>query len=252
MTEKLLLTAIIVEDMPQARILLEHDLKTLCPDIEIIGSADSVVSASKLISTNMPDIIFLDIALGDGTGFDILEIFPNLSSKIIFITAFDEYAIRAFRFSAIDYLLKPIDPELLVKAIAKVKISFNYSEKLEVLRETVKTPKFIPSRISLHTIDKIVVVNILDIIRCEADANNTWFFLDNREKIYVTKTLKHFENMLVDYNFIRVHQSHLINFNYIKEFSKKDGGFIRMKNGNEIPVSVRKRPIILQMFEDLG
>lgn len=252
MTEKLLLTAIIVEDMPQARILLEHDLKTLCPDIEIIGSADSVVSASKLISTNMPDIIFLDIALGDGTGFDILEIFPNLSSKIIFITAFDEYAIRAFRFSAIDYLLKPIDPELLVKAIAKVKISFNYSEKLEVLRETVKTPKLIPSRISLHTIDKIVVVNILDIIRCEADANNTWFFLDNREKIYVTKTLKHFENMLVDYNFIRVHQSHLINFNYIKEFSKKDGGFIRMKNGNEIPVSVRKRPIILQMFEDLG
>lgn len=252
MTEKLHLSAIIVEDMPQARILLEHDLTTLCPEIEIIGTADSVVSASKLISTSMPDIIFLDIALGDGTGFDILEIFPNLSSKIIFITAFDEYAIRAFRFSAVDYLLKPIDPELLVKAIAKAKNSFNNSEKLDVLRETVKTSKFMPSRISLHTIDRIVVVNISDIIRCEADANNTWFYLENKEKIYVTKTLKHFENLLLDYNFIRVHQSHLINFNYIKEFSKKDGGFIRMKNGNEIPVSVRKRPIILQMFEDLG
>lgn len=248
-----MMTAIIVEDMPEAVQMLMSDIHTYCQDINIIGTASSVVNAAKLLRQQMPDVIFLDISLGDGTGFDLLEIFPDLKAHVIFITAHEEFALRAFRYSATDYLLKPIDAALLQKAVEKVKHQkYSISPSIEILKETISNPNHLPTRISLSTLDKIHIVTIADIIRCESDGNNTWFMLYGGEKVYVTKTLKYFEDILSQHKFIRVHQSHLVNFNYLLEFSKRDGGFLRLKNGHEIPVSVRKKPEIMMMLDRMG
>ena len=240
-------TALIVEDMPQAVDILTADLKEHCPDVEVIGTANSVVNAAQFLGNHKPDLIFLDIMLGDGTGFNLLEIFPDLSSKVIFVTASDEHAIRAFRYAAIDYLLKPVNPEDLVQAVQRAKEQITHSkESISLLTETYNHPNVLPRRISLHTQDRILVVDIDNIIRCESEGNYTWFFLNTNTKIYVTKTLKQFEQLLLPHNFLRTHQSHLINPLYIKEFIKRDGGYLVMKNGDKIPVSVRKRAVVME------
>jgi len=238
--------------MPQALDVLSSDLRDLFPDIDIIGTAESVVQAAKLLRKITPDILFLDIMLGDGTGFDLLEIFPKLTSKIIFTTAYEEHAIKAFRFAAVDYLLKPINPEELSQAIKKAKKQIsNSNENINVLKETFKNPDSLPKKISLNTQEKIIIVEIANIIRCEADGNNTMFYLNTGKKIFVTKTLKQFENMLKEHSFFRTHQSHLINVEYIKEYMRNDGGYLIMKNGDTIPISVRKRSDFLEMLGNL-
>lgn len=246
------LTAILVDDMPKALDVLKSDLRDLVPDIEIIGTAQSVVAAAKLLRKQTPDLLFLDIMLGDGTGFDLLEIFPYLSSKIIFTTAYEEHAIKAFRFAAVDYLLKPINPEELKEAVEKAKNQIsNSNENISVLKYTFKNPDSLPKKISLNTQEKIIIVEIANIVRCEADGNNTMFYLNTGKKIFVTKTLKQFENMLSEHNFYRTHQSHLINVDYIKEYMRNDGGYLIMKNGDQIPISVRKRSNFLEMLGKL-
>jgi two-component system, LytTR family, response regulator len=243
------MTAIIIEDIPQAAAMLQSDLKRLCPEVEVIGVAHSVVSGAKLLQAQQPDILFLDIMLGDGTGFDLLEIMPKLQTNLIFTTASDEHAIRAFRYAAIDYLLKPIDPELLVQAVQRAgKAKGNTAPSLQLLRETMQHPHIAPQRISLHAQERISIVEINQIIRCESDDNNTRFVLATDERLYVTKTLKHYEQMLEQHGFIRVHQSHLVNTAFLKAFDKRDGGMLLLKNGEQVPVSVRKRAEILAYF----
>jgi two-component system, LytTR family, response regulator len=240
------MTAIIVEDMPQAIAVLVADLATYCPEVEIIGTAPSVVGAAKLLRQLQPDVIFLDILLGDGTGFDLLEIFPDLGSRIIFVTASDEFALRAFRYAAVDYLLKPIDPELLQAAVLRTQKQLgNMQESLSVLQEVINKPDVLPSRISLHTQERILVVEIAQIIRCEADDNNTRFFLTTGEKVFVTRTLKHFEQLLEGQGFVRVHQSHLVNFSHVRGLEKKDGGYLLLKNGDLVAISVRKKAEVM-------
>lgn len=243
-------TAIIVEDMPDAMQLLQRDIKTNHADIEIIGAAQSVVDAAKLLRKNQPDILFLDIMLGDGTGFDILEIVPNVRSKIIFVTASDEFAIRAFKFAAIDYVLKPYSHQDLALAINRAKEQLRPNrERLDILKDTLAAPERKPDKISLHTLDKIIIVNLDAIVRCESDSNNTIFHLKDKRKIFVTKTLKYFSDMLKDYEFIRIHQSHLVNLQYISEFIKTDGGYLMLKNGENVPVSVRKKAEIIDILD---
>ncbi|WP_282148134.1 LytR/AlgR family response regulator transcription factor [Algibacter lectus] len=247
-----MLTAIIVEDMIDALQLLKSDLETRHPEVEIIATAQSVVEAAKVLRKKQPDILFLDIMLGDGTGFDILEIFPDLKSKIIFVTASDEFAIRAFKFAAIDYVLKPYSYEELDLAVdrAKKQIQPN-KERLTILKETLSAPEQKPDKISLHTLDKIIIVSLDDIIRCESDSNNTIFHLQDKRKIFVTKTLKYFADMLKSYSFIRIHQSHLVNLNYVSEYIKSDGGYLMLKNGENVPVSVRKKTEIIEILDTM-
>ncbi|MDY8134617.1 LytTR family DNA-binding domain-containing protein [Aquimarina sp. 2201CG5-10] len=247
-----MLTAIIVEDMADALQLLKSDLETNHPEIKIIDTAQSVVEAAKSLRNSQPDILFLDIMLGDGTGFDILEIFPDLKSKIIFVTASDEFAIRAFRFAAIDYVLKPYSSEELAQAIdrAKEQIQPN-KERLGILKDTLSAPEQKPDKISLHTLDKIIIVNLDDIVRCESDSNNTIFYLQDGQKIFVTKTLKYFADMLKNYQFLRVHQSHLVNLQCISAFIKTDGGYLLLKNNENIPVSVRKKAEIMEILDQM-
>lgn len=245
-----MLTAIIIEDNPDALQLLKSDLERQHPEIEIINTAQSVVEAAKLLRKSQPDILFLDIMLGDGTGFDILEIFPDLTSKIIFVTASDDYAIRAFKFAAIDYVLKPYSEDDLNKAIQRAKAQLQPNkERLKILKETLAAPEAKPNKISLHTLDKIIIVNLDDIIRCEADSNNTIFYLQDNQKVFVTKTLKYFADMLDSYEFIRVHQSHLVNMQCISAFIKTDGGYLLLKNKETVPVSVRKKTEVIEILD---
>ncbi|GGG46989.1 LytR/AlgR family response regulator transcription factor [Bizionia arctica] len=247
-----MLTAIIVEDMIDALQLLKSDLETRHPEIEVIDTAQSVVEAAKLLRKKQPDILFLDIMLGDGTGFDILEIFPDLKSKIIFVTASDEFAIRAFKFAAIDYVLKPYSYEELDLAVTRAKQQIQPNkERLNILKETLSAPEQKPDKISLHTLDKIIIVSLNDIIRCESDSNNTIFYLQDKRKIFVTKTLKYFADMLKSYDFIRIHQSHLVNLDYVSEFIKTDGGYLMLKNGENVPVSVRKKAEIIEVLDKM-
>ncbi len=247
-----MLTAIIVEDMIDALQLLKSDLETRHPEIEIIATAQSVVEAAKVLRKKQADILFLDIMLGDGTGFDILEIFPDLKSKIIFVTASDEFAIRAFKFAAIDYVLKPYSYDELDLAInrAKEQIQPN-KERLTILKETLSAPEQKPDKISLHTLDKIIIVSLDDIIRCESDSNNTIFYLQDKRKIFVTKTLKYFSDMLKSYDFLRIHQSHLVNLQCISAYIKTDGGYLMLKNGENVPVSVRKKTEIIEILDKM-
>ncbi len=245
-------TAIIVEDMPDALKLLQKELTAHHPDIQVIDTAQSVVEAAKKLRQRQPDIVFLDIMLGDGTSFDILEIVPELRSKIIFVTASDEFALRAFKFAAIDYVLKPYSSEELNGSIAKAKAQLQPdSERLSILKEAITLPDTKPKRISLHTLEKIIVVDLDDIVRCESDSNNTIFFLNNGKKVFVTKTLKYFADLLTQYQFVRVHQSHLVNFDYITEYIKTDGGYLMLKNGQNVPVSVRKKAEVMALLDQL-
>jgi two-component system LytT family response regulator len=245
-------TAIVVDDIPEALEMLCHDIEKHHPEIEIIGKASSVISAAKLLQKNHPDILFLDIKLGDGTGFDILEIVSNLQSKIIFVTASDEYAIKAFKFAAIDYILKPYSNEDLANSIKKATEQIQPNkEQIAVLQESIKNTNKVSQKISLHTSEKIIVLELSEIIRCNSDNNYTTFHLKNGKKILVSKTLKYYADMLKEHQFLRVHQSHLINTSYIKEFIKSDGGYLILKDKSNIPVSVRKRNEVIETLNNL-
>lgn len=246
-----MIKAFIVEDMPDAEAMLRQDLASHCPEVNILGSADSVITAAKWLKNNEVDILFLDIMLGDGTGFDLLEILPELNSKLIFTTASEEYAIKAFRFAAIDYLLKPIVTKELVQAVEKAKHQLPQNESIDLLKATIKNPNALPTKISLHAQDKISVVSIDEIVRCEADGNNTCFYLKQGERIFVTKTLKQFDALFSEHDFMRVHQSHLINKNEILEYVRTEGGYLKMKNGDEVPVAVRKKTAVIEMLDHL-
>jgi len=247
-----MIKAIIIDDIEQARVTLKKDLQVYAPDIEIIGEANGVIEGAKLLKNIKPDILFLDIQMQDGSGFDLLDILKEINFKIIFITASDAHAIKAFRYAAIDYLLKPVDPDELVSALKKYREQkLNENEKYQLLNESLKNHQKPHERLALHTQDKIFIVNINDIIRCESNVNYTEFFFNTGKKLLVTKTLKDFEDLLSDQGFYRVHQSHLVNTKYIKEFVKTDGGYLMMNDGGSIPVSTRKRPEVIKMLEDL-
>lgn len=245
-----MLTAIIVEDMSESLALLKRDVEAQHPEIKVVATAQSVVEAAKVLRKTPPDILFLDIMLGDGTGFDILEIFPDLRSKIIFVTASDEFALRAFKFAAIDYVLKPYALEELRSAIERAKEQIRPNdERLEILRDTLTAPEQRPDKISLHTLDKILIVNLDAIVRCESDSNNTLFYLQDKRRIFVTKTLKYFAELLRPYDFVRVHQSHLVNLQCISAYIKSDGGYLMLENGDHVPVSVRKKNEIMALLD---
>jgi two-component system LytT family response regulator len=245
-----MLKAIIVDDSIEARKALVTEIEDCCPEIELIGQAEGVVSGAKLIRSVNPDLVFLDIQMNDGTGFDLLELIGAISFKVIFTTASDEYAVKAFKYSAVDYLLKPIDPDELVLAVKKAERG-NQKENLNLLMENAKSANKPVRKLALNTLDKLHIVNISDIVRCESDVNYTQFFFSNGNKLLVTKTLKDFEDLLSEHQFIRVHQSHLVNVNFIKEFVKGDGGYLVMTDKTSVPVSTRKRMAVVEMLNSL-
>jgi two-component system LytT family response regulator len=247
-----MIKAIIIDDIEQARITLKKDLQVYSKDVEVIGEASGVIEGAKLLKIQKPDVVFLDIQMQDGSGFDLLDILKEIPFKIIFITASNAHAIKAFRYAAIDYLLKPVDPDELTAALHKLREQkINESEKYNLLNEALKNHHKPQSRLALHTQDKIHIVSIADIIRCESNVNYTEFHFTGNKKLLVTKTLKDFEDLLAEQGFYRVHQSHLVNTKFIKEFVKTDGGYLLMQDGTNVPVSTRKRAQVMEMIERL-
>lgn len=243
--------AVIIDDIDNSRLTLAHDIGKYCPTIKIVGEADSVKSGLEIISSQNPDVVFLDIQLGDGTGFDILEKIGEFDFQVIFTTALDSYGIRAIKFSALDYLLKPIDPDELIEAVNKLEQNNkkkNVKDSIRLLLENMRDIQPSNKRIALNSADKVHMVYIRDIIRCESQGSYTIFHLVSKEQIVVTHNLKEYEQLLEEYSFIRVHHSHLINFAYLKEYIKKDGGYAVMNDNSQVPVSFRKRNNLLDMI----
>ncbi|KPE52804.1 LytR/AlgR family response regulator transcription factor [Chryseobacterium indologenes] len=248
-----MLRAIVIDDNEEIRQKNSTLIKANCPNITIIGQADSVDSGIKIIRQLSPDIVFLDIEMPDGTGFDLLQKLTPITFKVIFITGYEDFAIKAFRFSAIDYLLKPLNAGELVEAVRKAEESLSkdvFDMKLSNLFANLERPKNLQNLI-LKTADKIYSVNIQDIVNCESDKNYTTFYFINAPKLVVSTNLKEYENMLTPFNFFRTHQSHLINMAYFDHFIKADGGnTIIMKNKTVIPLSVRKKDDFLRLLEN--
>jgi len=225
--------AIIVDDMPLAIASLKADIEDLEMGVKILDTAEGVMDAAKKIKKHKPDLIFLDIHMGDGDGFDLLDI-VDTNAAVIFTTASKDLAIKAFQFSALDYLLKPIDTDLLKGAINK---AYEY-----IGGNTNNSNN--QGSIALNTQKEIRLVPISDIVRLEAMGNYTTFYIADKTKVLVTKTMKDFERILPD-SFLRVHQSHLVNKVQIKSYIKTEGGYLLMKDGTNIPVSVRKKPFVM-------
>lgn len=247
-----MIKAILIDDIEQARITLKRDLHEYAPEIEVIGEASGVVEGAKLLRKVQPDIVFLDIQMQDGSGFDLLDVLPEIPFKIIFITASDAHAIKAFRYAAIDYLLKPVDPDELMQSLARFKEhQTDENPKYKLLNDSLKNHHKPSERLALHSQDKIHIVSIADIVRCESSVNYTIFYFANNKEMVVTKTLKEFEDLLSEQKFFRVHHSHLVNARYIREFVKSEGGHLIMNNGALVPVSTRKRAEVIKMLDEL-
>lgn len=246
-----MLRAIVIDDVDSIRTKNVDLIKSHCPNIAIIGQANSVKSGISLIKQIVPDLVFLDVEMPDGTGFDLLQMLNPIQFKVIFITGYEDFAIRAFRFSAIDYLLKPLDPVELVEAVNKAEESMHKEVlelKLNTLFSNLERPKNL-QKLVLKTAEKIYSVNIQDIINCESDKNYTTFYFINAPKLVVSTTLKEYETLLKPFNFFRAHQSHLINMLYFDHFIKTDGGnTIVMKNKNKIPLATRKKEEFLTLI----
>jgi two-component system LytT family response regulator len=238
---------VIVDDEAQARAALRNLLEIYCKDYHIIAEASGVEEGIITIMENRPDLIFLDVQMQDGTGFDLLSRMTNIDFNVIFASAYDKFAIQAFKFSAVDFLQKPIEPGQLIAACQKVNQQIEIAEigsKLEVLLSNRKSFE----KIALPTLDGFLFVNIKDIVRCEAESNYTRFFIQNRNGILVSKTLKEYDEMLSSFGFFRVHKSHLINLAFLKEYLRGDGAVI-MEDGAEILISRRRKDDFLKALE---
>jgi two-component system LytT family response regulator len=248
-----MLRTVIIEDEDQKRLALRQMLAEIRPDVEILDEAADIKTGKAIIEKNSPDLVFLDIALPDGTGFDLLESFPLINFKVIFITAYQEYAVKAFKFSAVDYLLKPVSAEELLNAIEKVEhiLTAEYSLKLNTLLNNHRSTNKNDKRIILKTMDKIHVVRIKEIVRCQSDGSYCHFFLFDESRITVSKPLKEYDNLLTESGFFRVHKSHLINLQLINRFDKSEGGYVIMKVGEKVPVSHYRKDALLEHLETL-
>ena len=236
--------ALIVDDEASNRENLQQLLQVYADDVQVCAVAETVADALVAIKQHQPQLVFLDIQLHAQTGFDLLKQLGEINFEIIFITAYNQYAIQAIRFSALDYLLKPIDIDELTAAIDKARKAIQQkqkNERLGYLLEYLKDENKATPRIALPMLGETRYVNIADIIRCEADNTYTHFILNSGEKILVSKTLKEYADMLTGHNFIRTHQTHLVNRVYIKSWLREDGGSLLLTDQTKIPISKLNR-----------
>jgi two-component system LytT family response regulator len=248
-----MLRAVIVEDEKRSRETLSGLLKLYCKNVEVVAEADGVKTGISAITEYKPDIIFLDIQMPDGSGFKLLEELEDYNFDVIFTTAYDQFAIKAIKFSALDYLLKPIFPDDLKVAVNKAEEKQkqqNLKPNIDALLGNYKRPDEEPN-IVLSTSDKVSVVKISEIVRCESSNYYTFFYFIDRKRILVSRTLKDNEELLSEYNFLRIHKSHLINLKYVTTFSRNERGFVLMADGSEVPVSRRKREKVLEILSNL-
>lgn len=243
-----MLRSIIVEDEPHSQKTLANFINKYCPQLEIVSIAASVSEGIEQINQLKPDLIFMDIDLPDGTGFEIISQLHEPWPRIIFVTAYNQYAVKAFQISAIDYLLKPVDPELLIKAVEKVLQTEDeqqqQSKKVAVFNENRISGKL--NKMALPTQNGVQLVHINEIVRMEADGNYTTVFLKDKSKFMVSRKIKEFENLLETMHFFRIHQSHIVNLLLIDRYIKGEGGTVILEDGTQLEVARRRKEAFLK------
>lgn len=240
------LKAIIVEDEANSREILRNYLTKYCPEVALIGEAASIEEAQKLVSGTDLDLVFLDVEMPFGTGFDFLDQLPDRTFETVFVTAYDHYAIDALNNHAAYYLMKPINIDELIKAVAYVK---EIRQKEDALEDQVLKPqlKQVAGKITLPQQDGFQILDVADIVFCKADDNYTEIHLEQK-KILVSKTLKYFEEALSEFPFARIHKSYLVNVNEVVKYKKGKGGSVIVSNGKELLVSASKKKELLAYF----
>ena len=247
------ITTFIIDDEFQSRNFLHTMLQQYFPEIKVLGEASSVQEALEGINEHKPNIVFLDIQLKEETGFDLLNRLPKIDFALIFVTAYNQYALKAFRFNAIDYLLKPIIPEEFIDAVNKVKqriasTKTDSKRLVDQLYKDIQDPKKVHDKIAISTSDGFNIIPINEIIYCHAISNYTRFHLADKKSILSSYTLKQYDELLTTQSFFRAHRSYLINMAHVKMYKKGDGGEIVMSNGDEIELSRTHKAEFLQLL----
>lgn len=243
---------VIIDDEERARKTI-RSIVSVNKNIVVVGEGRDVNSGIEAIEKNNPDLVLLDINLGNRNSFEILNSLKEIKFRIIFITAHEEYAVRAFKYSALNYILKPIDAAELQESIEKMEKQFTDTQIQQQFNTFLAHYKEKEQKkIVLKTAEKISLVEISDIIRCESDKNYTTFYLINQSKIVVSRTLKEYDELLTSYGFFRIHQSHLINLKHLTGLDKKDGGYALMTDGSAVSVSYRKKEQLLKVLDGMG
>jgi two-component system LytT family response regulator len=249
-----MIKAVIIDDESAMQEINSRLLAEYFPNITVTGIADSVDSGIKLIKKEKPDLVLLDIEIKGGSGFHILQQLRPYNFKVVFITAFDNYAIKAIKFSAHDYILKPVNEtefqQAIQGAMELIEKNENIQPQTEVLMDSYHKD-LMAKKLVLRASDSMHIIDISDIFFCKSDNSYTTFYFEGNEKIMVSKSLKHYETLLAKHSFFRVHQRFLVNLNHIKKVDKTDGGFIIMKNKKEIPVSLRQMKNLVGLLEKL-
>lgn len=252
--QKAVIKAVIVEDEVKGLNNLKNLLGKYCEEVEVIGEATSNEEALNLLSSPDvdPDVAFLDISLPDGQVFQLLNQLRPVSFDVVFVTAYQDFAIKACNYSSIGYILKPIDPDELKEAVARIrpKREGQIDRRLEIFNSYYNNPNAF-TKMSISALDGIYFVNIRDIVRFEAEDNYTHIYLNSRERITASKTIKAYEDLLAPFNFYRVHKRHVINLNYMRKFVKGDGGYLIMDDEIKIEVSRRRRPAFMEQMKRL-
>lgn len=248
--------AVIIEDEANGVKNLKNLLGRYCPNVEVTGTAESVATSIELLKNpdNQPDVAFLDINLSDGLVFQMLNaVRGQINFDIIFVTAHEKFAVRACQYSSIGYIIKPIDPDELREAVSRIRTGEDGQtrQRIELFNQHYNNPNVF-EKISIPATDGLHFRSIREIVRCEAEDNYTHIFFSNGEKITSAKTIKFYQEMLANFNFFRVHKSHLINLNYMRQYVKGDGGYLIMDDSKKIDVSRRRRPAFLMAINNLG
>lgn len=244
-----MITAIIIDDEPKGRLALYQKLQTYCPEVEVVAQAEDGIAALTLIEKLKPQLIFLDIEMPKMNGFEMLNAITEKNFHIIFTTAYDQYAIKAIKFAAFDYLLKPVDIEELRQAVLKLKDKEIYQTKqqVELLQQnSMRFAKRQLNKLAIPTLEGLLFYDIKDIVHLEATSNYTIIYFTDNTKITASKTLKEFDELLPEDIFFRTHHSHIINLTFIKRYIRGNGGQIELQNGTVIEVSRRKKEAFLQ------
>jgi two-component system LytT family response regulator len=246
-----MIRAIIVDDEPYCCDTLETMLEKYCPDVQLVAVCHSGEEAITAINQQKPDLVFLDIEMPRMNGFDMLQKVSSVNFEIIFTTSFDQYALRAIRFSALDYLLKPIDKDDLVNAVQKViqRSQKPIAQQLQLLMQKLQQPSNPINKIALPTMEGLQMVPVESILYCESDSNYTTFHLKNNQKIIVSRTLKEMEEMLEEYSFARVHSSYLVNLQEVNKYIKGEGGYLVLNDGSTVNVSASRKKLLLAKLQ---
>ncbi len=247
--------ALIIDDESNQRSVLLELLTKYCPALQVLGEADNITDAYQQIQQLQPDIVFLDVEMPHGTGFDLLKKFDDIPFEVIFVTGFGHYAVQAFEFNALHFIHKPINDLKLIAAVEKARVRLQEKQRdhyNKIVLENLKrsTDDQLNNRIAIPIFEGLEFVRVKEIIRCESDGGNTSIFLSSGNRIYSTKNLKQYQRILEDYSFFRTHNSHLVNISHIKKYLKQDGGEVIMSDGSNVPVSFRRKSAFLSVMED--